>query len=302
MFIRLNYTTSVAFQLFSASDENSVAFTAPANQTRIWSFTYTTADARSIFVNGSLVNQLALASNLGSTTFLTGLTPAYIGTDGWNTGSESYTGKMREILCYQGNMTQANRQIIEGYLAWKWSVNANLPAQHPYYAAPPLSPMNPWAAVLDGSRIKGSSPYISSGNLLTSTIISDAGGTPLYQIGPIVTSASSKLLIVASMSMIASANCTIQMTVGRTTTSGSPYTGLTNVVSGVSGIPLPIAPTLPANFMAATLALTNVASNLNGTVVDEPGAGTFYYTVYASSVPSMVANSTLTVNMNVLQM
>ena len=301
MFIRLNYTTSVAFQLFSASDENSVVFTAPTSQTRIWSFTYTTADTRSIFVNGSVVQQLALSSNLGATTFLTGVTPSYIGTDGWNIASETYSGKIREILCYQGNMTQANRKIIEGYLAWKWAVNTNLPNTHPYYSSPPISPVNPWTPILTGTRIQGGS-YVPSGSLLTNVILNTTGGTAMYQIGPIRTTATSKLLIAASLSMIATSANAVQMTVGRATTSGSPYTGLTNVVSNTSGIPLPISDTQPAYFMAAATTISGQAANLSATVVDTPGAGTFYYTIFASSLPSMSANSSITANLNVVQM
>ena len=35
------------------------------------------------------------------------------------------------------NTDQATRQRIEGYLAWKWGMTANLPAGHPFKSAPP---------------------------------------------------------------------------------------------------------------------------------------------------------------------
>ena len=35
--------------------------------------------------------------------------------------------------------TQEQRQRIEGYLAHTWGLTANLPAGHPYKAAPPLA-------------------------------------------------------------------------------------------------------------------------------------------------------------------
>ncbi|MFO0390925.1 MAG: beta strand repeat-containing protein [Planctomycetota bacterium] len=35
------------------------------------------------------------------------------------------------------NTDQATRQRIEGYLAWKWGLTANLPAGHPFKSAPP---------------------------------------------------------------------------------------------------------------------------------------------------------------------
>jgi hypothetical protein len=36
------------------------------------------------------------------------------------------------------DVTLATRQKLEGYLAWKWSLVANLPSDHPYKNAPPV--------------------------------------------------------------------------------------------------------------------------------------------------------------------
>jgi hypothetical protein len=312
-FFRLNYKTSIAFQVFAASDESNGAFIAPENQTRIWSFTYSTADKRSIFLNGSLVpvrwggreqpyDRLELGTSGIPTAFVTGETPKYIGVNGWHL-NEIYTGKMREILCFKGDMSVANRQTVEGYLAWKWQVNTNLSEEHPYYFKGPATPMNPWVPILGGARIQGSSPQAHSGNLLTTTIETIAGGTPMYVIGPIITTVASKLLIVASLSLKTIAGYRIQMTVGRSTTRDSPYTGLTNVVSGLSGIPLPIDSSSSANFMAATVVSSSLYPvTLNGNVVDAPGPGRFYYILYASSSSAINLNSTIVASLNVLQM
>jgi hypothetical protein len=54
---------------------------------------------------------------------------------GW-TGSASdpkLTGTIGEIIGYSGLMTDSDRQRVEGYLAWKWNLQANLPSTHPYY-------------------------------------------------------------------------------------------------------------------------------------------------------------------------
>lgn len=37
-----------------------------------------------------------------------------------------------EILIYDGDITVEQRQQIEGYLAWKWGLQGNLPNDHPY--------------------------------------------------------------------------------------------------------------------------------------------------------------------------
>lgn len=34
-------------------------------------------------------------------------------------------------------LSTANRQRLEGYLAWKWALEANLPAGHPFKNTPP---------------------------------------------------------------------------------------------------------------------------------------------------------------------
>ena len=43
-----------------------------------------------------------------------------------------------EIVLTHSTMTPADRQKLEGYLAWKWNLVANLPAAHPYKTQPPF--------------------------------------------------------------------------------------------------------------------------------------------------------------------
>ena len=44
---------------------------------------------------------------------------------------------VKEIVVLYSAVTDTDRQLIEGYLAWKWGLSANLPSDHPYkYAAP----------------------------------------------------------------------------------------------------------------------------------------------------------------------
>ena len=47
------------------------------------------------------------------------------------------TGNFYETLFYNTIPTTLQRQQIEGYLAWKWGLQGNLPAGHPYKNAPP---------------------------------------------------------------------------------------------------------------------------------------------------------------------
>jgi hypothetical protein len=72
------------------------------------------------------------------------------GTPAWNdTGTNIYigsrgdsvtrfTGQISEILAYSSVLSTPDRQKAEGYLAWKWGLQANLPAGHPYKSAAPV--------------------------------------------------------------------------------------------------------------------------------------------------------------------
>ena len=54
-----------------------------------------------------------------------------------NGSSWKMAGSIQEILVYNTNHTQVQRQVVEGYLAWKWGVQTQLPSNHPFYNSPP---------------------------------------------------------------------------------------------------------------------------------------------------------------------
>jgi hypothetical protein len=54
--------------------------------------------------------------------------------------SEYYSGEMNEVIVC-GSLTTAQRQQMEGYLAWKWGLRGNLPIDHPYKAEAPQVPL-----------------------------------------------------------------------------------------------------------------------------------------------------------------
>lgn len=81
-----------------------------------------------IFVNGSSVVSGA------STAIATGVQfGAYLGLNG-------FQGHLCEMISYNSiALSTQNRQVIEGYLAHKWGIQANLVASHPYRSARPFS-------------------------------------------------------------------------------------------------------------------------------------------------------------------
>lgn len=54
-----------------------------------------------------------------------------------NNINANHDGAVGEVLVYDHPLSVSERQKIEGYLAHKWGMEANLPAGHPYKASPP---------------------------------------------------------------------------------------------------------------------------------------------------------------------
>jgi hypothetical protein len=70
-------------------------------------------------------------------------TKDYDGHGVWNIGAaraddvRPWEGKISEIIIPQYSVSDSDRQKLEGYLAHKWGLTGNLPANHPYKSAPP---------------------------------------------------------------------------------------------------------------------------------------------------------------------
>ncbi len=82
------------------------------------------------FLNGSLF----ISGNIGTNA----LTSLVVGNGTGGSGSP-LTGHLCELLFYSGNVSIGQRQQIEGYLAWKWGLQASLPTSHPFYYIAPNS-------------------------------------------------------------------------------------------------------------------------------------------------------------------
>lgn len=144
----------------------------------------------------------------------------------------------------------------------------------------------------------GNSPYVSGGSLITTTI--GTTQTRVYEVGPVITSASTKFIITAN-SCFTAINHEVELTVGRATTSGATAANSTNITSNTAPLVLP-APTT-CYYMAAWPIVPSAnghSVNLNGFAIDTPGAGTFYYTIWMSSAQSN-NYSTIAVSLAVLK-
>lgn len=70
-----------------------------------------------------------------------------------------------EFLIYNSPLTNVQRQIMEGYLAWKWGFNSQLPTNHPYWTNNPSSGTAPLQGyTLSCPQIPFISTYTASTN------------------------------------------------------------------------------------------------------------------------------------------
>jgi hypothetical protein len=53
------------------------------------------------------------------------------------TTNRTWRGPIGEVIAVGETLSTADRQKLEGYLAWKWGLEANLPVGHPYKTIPP---------------------------------------------------------------------------------------------------------------------------------------------------------------------
>ena len=84
------------------------------------------------------------------------------------------TGYVSEVIVYNTALTDIQRKSIEGYLGWKWGIQANLPAGHPYLTYSPKSGVG-----------AGTSPLqITLGNVLSSTATAFITDNTTYTIPP----------------------------------------------------------------------------------------------------------------------
>jgi hypothetical protein len=52
-------------------------------------------------------------------------------------GINLFNGLIGEIIVFTSLLSDTNRQLVEGYLAWKWGTAGSLPADHPFKLTPP---------------------------------------------------------------------------------------------------------------------------------------------------------------------
>ena len=92
---------------------------------------------------GLAANENSISANGGARSVLTGQTGALsttgirVGSDVGTANTNSWNGWIAEFIMTLA-LSFPQVQAVEGYLAWKWGLVANLPAAHPFKNRPPL--------------------------------------------------------------------------------------------------------------------------------------------------------------------
>lgn len=91
---------------------------------------YIALSNRQLYLDGT-----SKAQNTTTETAATRPTQIWFGSD--SNPTSFFKGSWGEFIQYDGTLSAADRQKVEGYLAWKWGLQGNLPAGHPYKSAAP---------------------------------------------------------------------------------------------------------------------------------------------------------------------
>ena len=99
--------------------------------TYLYSIQYDSLNNINLWSNGSIAPTITgSAGTITRNMFL-------LGKRNWTYMQDNMTGNIFEVVQYNSDLGQTSRQQVEGYLAWKWGLQANLPANHPYKNASP---------------------------------------------------------------------------------------------------------------------------------------------------------------------
>jgi hypothetical protein len=104
--------------------------------------TYTTVATNTTFLGTGIFSGTSPTSSVNGNPLSAPASFSFSGTGTTQIGRislnfEWYTGTIYEIVIYNIALSTAQRQNVEGYLAWKWGFAASLPTNHPFKLWPP---------------------------------------------------------------------------------------------------------------------------------------------------------------------
>lgn len=138
--------------------------------TYLGTVTSTSGGSFSVGINGATTGNLFATSSTASGNY-NALTRYFIGRNSVN--GEPLNGTIREVLLFNVTLTLAQRQQVEGYLAWKW--NLTLPSSHPFTQANYFfNNTRPFSRYFNPPDIEGCQLWIDAADANTVTL-NDSG-------------------------------------------------------------------------------------------------------------------------------
>ena len=216
-------------------------------------------------------NSQALTSSTDAQQYRLSSVTAFINIQSANQSAQD----MGEFLSYNRELTESETHQVEGYLAWKWGLQANLPITHPYYRVLPSTPLfvpsqlsglQLWLDAADSSTISTSGTSVTqwrdkSGN----SRHGNTGVSPVYSGDGIVFSGGQYLFVANASGLFTNTSFNIFI-VEKVATDGAGYLLGDDVVNGgVTNASLHIGYRTNANltfaFWANDLEITGLSGN-----------------------------------------
>jgi hypothetical protein len=124
------------------NNDNSSTVPYSTNTTTLLSGVMTSGTSRYFSVTTANGQQIATATNPLSWT--SGVKILTVGSSISTAFSESSNSYIAEVVYYTSALTTWQRQVVEGYLAWKWGVATGLPSTHPWRLRAPTYQTFSW--------------------------------------------------------------------------------------------------------------------------------------------------------------
>ncbi len=162
-FVVYKNTSAVTYNALISRSSASVLYNAPLDiyDTAIFAGVYPgsfaqAASSFNVYNTATSIFNVTLSQNTAAssrvTSYRNGVAATLTGTStGWTPGdtgthlylgtrgdkATGFNGLFYEVMVFNAPLTTGGRQYVEGYLAWKWGLQASLPTTHPYFQAAP---------------------------------------------------------------------------------------------------------------------------------------------------------------------
>lgn len=215
-------------------------------------------------------------------------------------------GQICEIVGYNRVLTTSERQQVEGYLAWKWGLQTNLPATHPYSKSPfptvqyaPIPPQPPriTSGIWQPNQFTGLALWLDAAD--TSTI--QTSGTTVIRVTD-KSPTPKTLTITNTVSYISKQAIVFTNTNGRFNVSGMPSAPYDILTVATANSVTNIFRTLLRTLNTSNPFLLNINTNdlgmWDGTAFRQFGSLTMIPNEKALVYASMASNNTIQASKN----